>query len=76
MLSKDRYVSRIEPCIAGPNRRHVATPEEYQAAVAPREKAYRAKNYTPTGDVSTLATGIYYLERIDEAFRRTYAVKE
>ncbi|KAM4067573.1 hydroxymethylglutaryl-CoA synthase [Hirsutella rhossiliensis] len=58
------------------DRRHIATPEEYEAACALREKAYGAKDYTPTGSLSTMTAGTYYLESIDKSFRRTYAIKE
>ncbi|GKZ35762.1 hypothetical protein AbraIFM66950_006516 [Aspergillus brasiliensis] len=56
-------------------QRHVATPEEYEEACALRLKAYGSNNYTPTGNIASLAPGTYYLERIDEEYRRTYAVK-
>ncbi|OAQ71311.1 hydroxymethylglutaryl-CoA synthase [Pochonia chlamydosporia 170] len=56
--------------------RHVATPEEYEEACALRELAYGAKNYKPTGDISRLVPGTYYLDNIDEEFRRTYAIKK
>lgn len=38
-------------------------------------KAYGSKSYKAAGDVSTLAPGTYYLENIDEVYRRTYAIK-
>ncbi|OJJ72512.1 hypothetical protein ASPBRDRAFT_123329 [Aspergillus brasiliensis CBS 101740] len=56
-------------------QRHVATPEEYEEACALRLKAYGSNNYTPSGDIASLAPGTYYLEKIDEEYRRTYAVK-
>jgi Hydroxymethylglutaryl-coenzyme A synthase C terminal. len=40
-----------------------------------RHKAHLKKNFTPEGDVSTIAPGTYYLEYIDDMFRRKYAVK-
>ncbi|KAK2612646.1 hypothetical protein QQS21_001262 [Conoideocrella luteorostrata] len=57
-------------------QRHVATPEEYETACALREQAYGAKNYAPMGDVAGLATGTYYVDKIDDEFRRAYAIKE
>ena len=45
-------------------------------ACALRQKAYGAKGYTPTGDVSSMLPGTYYLASIDDAFRRTYKIKE
>ncbi|OOF94731.1 hypothetical protein ASPCADRAFT_131335 [Aspergillus carbonarius ITEM 5010] len=55
--------------------RYIATPEEYEAACALRLQAYGNKNYTPVGDMDSLAPGTYYLEGIDDVFRRKYAVK-
>lgn len=39
-------------------------------------KAYGSKDYTPVGDITRLAPGTYYLEKIDEVYRRTYAIKQ
>jgi len=41
-----------------------------------RKKAHLQKNFTPTGDVSTIASGTYYLEKVDGMFQRSYAIKE
>lgn len=41
-----------------------------------REGAYQQKNYTPTGSVEALAPGTYYLEHVDDKFRRSYVVRE
>ncbi|KAJ0107503.1 hydroxymethylglutarylsynthase [Diaporthe amygdali] len=57
------------------NRRHIATPEEYENACALRLKAYGSKSFQPAGEIASLAAGTYYLESIDDAYRRTYAVK-
>lgn len=40
-----------------------------------RQASYGNKNYTPTGDVSQLADGTFYLTGVDDMFRRFYAVK-
>ncbi|KAK0618489.1 hydroxymethylglutaryl-CoA synthase [Bombardia bombarda] len=58
------------------SKRKVATPEEYEDACALREKAYGAKSYTPTGDVDSMFPGTYYLESIDDLYRRAYTVKK
>lgn len=44
-------------------------------ACALRLKAYGSKGFQPAGDIASLTTGTYYLQSIDEAYRRTYAVK-
>lgn len=40
-----------------------------------RKKAHLQKNYTPAGNPETIASGVYYLENVDEMFRRKYSVK-
>lgn len=40
-----------------------------------RKKAHLQKNYKPTGDPSTIADGVYYLEEVDDMFKRVYKVK-
>lgn len=40
-----------------------------------RKKAHLQKSYTPTGSSETIAKGVYYLEGIDDMFRRKYSVK-
>ncbi|KAB5542921.1 hydroxymethylglutaryl-coenzyme A synthase C terminal-domain-containing protein [Coniochaeta sp. 2T2.1] len=57
------------------NRRAVP-PETYDAMCDLRKKAHLQKNFTPVGDVSTIAPGTYYLEKVDDMFKRYYAVKE
>jgi hydroxymethylglutaryl-CoA synthase len=40
-----------------------------------RKKAHLQKDFKPQGDISTIASGVYYLEGVDDMFRRTYSVK-
>ena len=40
-----------------------------------REKAYGQKAYTPSGDVSKIATGSYHLTEVDGSYQRKYSVK-
>lgn len=40
-----------------------------------REKAHLQKDYVPTGDPETVTPGTYYLTKVDDMFRREYAVK-
>ncbi|KAJ0268605.1 hypothetical protein COL940_013226 [Colletotrichum noveboracense] len=77
------------------SQRKISTPEEYEEVInhvgcydlkqlltaynqacALRLKAYGAKSLEPTGSIENMAPGTYYLKEIDEAYRRTYAVKE
>ena len=48
------------------------TPEVFAGLLKLREETAHLKDYSPIGDISTLAKGTYYLKRIDEKFRRTY----
>jgi hydroxymethylglutaryl-CoA synthase len=43
-----------------------------------RETAHlsKGKGYIPQGDITNLRKGTYYLTKIDEKFRREYAIKE
>ncbi|KAF4898612.1 Hydroxymethylglutaryl-CoA synthase [Colletotrichum fructicola] len=77
------------------SQRKISTPEEYEEVInhvgyydfkhlltaynqacAFRLKAYGAKSFEPSGSIENMAPGTYYLKEIDEAYRRTYAVKE
>lgn len=40
-----------------------------------RKKAHLQKSYKPSGDASTVISGAYYLEEVDDMFKRTYAVQ-
>jgi hydroxymethylglutaryl-CoA synthase len=61
-----------------PNRlsaRRAVPPETYEKFCDLRHQAHLQKNYEPKGDVSTLTSGTYYLEKVDEIFKRSYAIK-
>jgi hydroxymethylglutaryl-CoA synthase len=40
-----------------------------------RKKAHLQKSYTPTGSSETIAKGVYYLQGVDDMFRRKYEIK-
>ncbi|KAG0003878.1 Hydroxymethylglutaryl-CoA synthase, cytoplasmic [Entomortierella chlamydospora] len=61
LLIKDRLEKRVK-----------VTPQIFAEHLKLREETAQLKDYNPIGDISTLAKGTYYLERIDEKFRRTY----
>ncbi|EJT97852.1 hydroxymethylglutaryl-CoA synthase [Dacryopinax primogenitus] len=48
--------------------------QEYVDAMNLREKTHTLKDYTPVGSVDDLFPGSYYLERVDDQYRRTYGV--
>ncbi len=41
-----------------------------------RHQAHLKKDYAPKGEVSTIASGAYYLTKVDDMFKREYAIKE
>jgi hydroxymethylglutaryl-CoA synthase len=72
-------VSEIHKVLDLPNRlaaRTAVPPETYDAMCELRHKAHLQKNFKPAGDVSTIAPGAYYLENVDDMFKRFYAIKE
>ena len=48
--------------------------EEYVSSLKLREKNHNAGNYTPEGAIENLWPGSYYLENIDEKYRRKYGI--
>ncbi|KAI1632786.1 putative hydroxymethylglutaryl-CoA synthase [Biscogniauxia mediterranea] len=55
--------------------RRAVPPETYEAFCELRHKAHLQKDFKPQGDISTLVPGTYYLEHVDDMFRRHYAIK-
>jgi len=55
--------------------RRAVPPETYDMMCDLRKKAHLQKNYKPEGSTSTIAPGTYYLENIDDMFKRFYSVK-
>ena len=47
----------------------------WQQAMRLRVESHQKRNYSPAGDVGSLQPGTYYLESVDEMFRRQYARK-
>ena len=41
-----------------------------------RKKAHLQKDYTPQGEVSTIAPGTYYLTKVDDMFKRSYEIAQ
>lgn len=52
--------------------RLITPPEEFDATMKLREETHNEKGYTPKGDVSRMFPGTYFLESVDEKYRRTY----
>jgi hydroxymethylglutaryl-CoA synthase len=55
--------------------RRVVAPEVYDELCDLRKKAHLQKGYTPAGSAETITKGTYYLESVDDLFRRKYSVK-
>uniref|UniRef100_A0A2K5RR23 Hydroxymethylglutaryl-CoA synthase n=1 Tax=Cebus imitator TaxID=2715852 RepID=A0A2K5RR23_CEBIM len=53
--------------------RKCVSPEEFTEIMNQREQFYHKVNFSPPGDTSSLFPGTWYLERVDELHRRTYA---
>ncbi|USP74925.1 hydroxymethylglutaryl-CoA synthase [Curvularia clavata] len=58
------------------DQRHLATPDEYEKACKLREEAYGKNSFTPQAGLDDIGEGVYYLENVDDQYRRTYKVKE
>ncbi|KAG9766535.1 hydroxymethylglutaryl-CoA synthase, partial [Aureobasidium melanogenum] len=56
--------------------RRVVAPEVYDEMCNLRERAHLKKDYSPSGNPETLFPGTYYLTKVDEMFRREYAIKQ
>jgi hydroxymethylglutaryl-CoA synthase len=57
------------------NRAHTK-PEEFAEAMKIRENTHNACDFTPSGSIDNIATGTYYLEKIDDKWRRFYKRKD
>lgn len=51
------------------------TPEEFDRRMKEREEGYGLPGFVPKEDVSVLFPGTYYLNAVDDKFRRTYSRK-
>lgn len=41
-----------------------------------REKAFMQKDYIPLGDIENIQKGAYYLEYVDDKWRRFYRIRQ
>ncbi|CAO3699794.1 unnamed protein product [Rhizopus microsporus] len=51
-------------------------PEEFAEAMAIREKTHNVCDYTPVGNLDNIDSGVYYIEKIDDKWRRFYKRKD
>ncbi|KAK9376848.1 hydroxymethylglutaryl-coenzyme A synthase C terminal-domain-containing protein [Lipomyces chichibuensis] len=66
---KLNFLERLE-------KRKALSPADYEHFIELREKAHLAKDYTPEGSIENLVPGTYYLTKIDNMYRREYAIKQ
>jgi len=48
------------------------TPQKFNRALELREKLYLSNNFDPSDDLETLFPGSYYLDKVDQNYRRFY----
>ncbi|KAK5988441.1 Hydroxymethylglutaryl-CoA synthase [Cladobotryum mycophilum] len=53
--------------------RRAVSPETYDEMCNLRKQAHFQKDYTPKGKVSTIASGTYYLTKVDDMLKREYS---
>ena len=56
-------------------KRNIVDPKVYDEMCLLREKAHLKKDFQPVGQVDTLLPGTYYLDSIDDMYRRSYQIK-
>ena len=66
-------LSYVKPLL---EQRTKISPEEFTTLMETRAHNSHRTNYEPSGDVSTLFPGTYYLKFVDEMHRRTYEKRE
>ncbi|ALC41505.1 Hmgs [Drosophila busckii] len=68
----EKFVSKLDYVMPLLNSREKVVPEQFSQLMEVREKNNHAAPYTPTGSISALFPGTYYLKDVDELHRRTY----
>ncbi|KAG1448896.1 hypothetical protein G6F56_008813 [Rhizopus delemar] len=51
-------------------------PEEFAEAMKMREATHNAREFSPAGSLDNIASGVYYIEKIDDKWRRFYKRKD
>jgi len=71
-------VSKLNKTLNIPARleeRRALAPEEYEKYCDLRKQAHLQKDFSPKGDPATITPGTYYLDKVDDMFKREYSVK-
>ncbi|KAF4967623.1 hypothetical protein FZEAL_10516 [Fusarium zealandicum] len=69
-------ISNVLDITARLEARRAVAPATYDQMCDLRKQAHLQKDYTPKGEVSTIAPGTYYLTKVDDMFKREYSIKE
>nr|XP_036877218.1 hydroxymethylglutaryl-CoA synthase, mitochondrial [Manis javanica] len=69
----ERLVSSMSDLPRRLASRKCVSPEEFTEIMGQREEFYHKVNFSPPGDTNNLFPGTWYLERVDELYRRKYA---
>lgn len=75
VVGSTEHMSKVLNLPARLEARRKVAPETYDAMCNLRKKAHLQKDFKPEGDASTIAPGAYYLENVDDMFKRSYSVK-
>ncbi|KAH8372176.1 hypothetical protein KR093_010403 [Drosophila rubida] len=68
----ERFVAKLDYVQPMLNSREKVVPEQFSSLMEVREKNNHAAPYTPTGSISALFPGTYYLKDVDALHRRSY----
>lgn len=68
-------ISKVLDIPARLEARRAVPPAAYDEMCNLRKQAHLQKDYTPKGETSTIAPGAYYLTKVDDMFKREYAVQ-
>ncbi|KAL6404676.1 putative hydroxymethylglutaryl-CoA synthase [Ilyonectria robusta] len=71
-------VENISDVLDLPSRleaRRSVSPETYDQMCDLRKQAHLQKDFVPKGEISTIAPGTYYLTKVDDMFKREYAIQ-
>lgn len=71
----DHLQKSAEQHLAVLSERLEVSPCEFDRRMKEREESYGKAGFVPKEDVSVLFPGTYYLNSVDEKFRRTYSRK-
>ncbi|EDW02310.1 hydroxymethylglutaryl-CoA synthase 1 [Drosophila grimshawi] len=68
----EKFVAKLDYVLPLLNAREKIAPEQFSALMEVRERNNHAAPYTPTGSISALSPGTYYLKDVDALHRRSY----